>query len=128
MKNTVICYVRGKNGNPKKYKSKKGENFRGPDGVEYNAPVDDNYEILELEGFWGTKRQAFYVEGQVNAIPLSKEGAWAKTTSHSRDVDMLIDVTREALLEAGQAEMKANVTMIGQVVVLVAIIIHHLWG
>lgn len=127
MSKTIICYVRCKDGKHKQYKSKAGANFKGPDGKSYSAPNADNFEVLEKDGALGTKRMAFYVQGQPKAIPLSKEGKWSETTNHDQDVDMLVHVTRQALMEANMADAKANMTLMGQGIIIALLVLNWLW-
>ncbi len=112
MKSSVICYVKQKNGKQKKFKSVDGGNFTDKTGKVYNAPVLEKHEILEVNSFWGGKKQlAFYKYGQENPVPLSRDSQWKETSNHDKDVDVLISVTRQALSEANGQDMKTNITI-----------------
>lgn len=125
---TITCYVKQKNGKSKKYKSRNGQNFQGKDGETYNAPNAENREILDLDTFWGRKQIAFYMEGHQNPTPLSKKGTWKETTNHDSDLDILIRVTKAALMEANLADLKANISAGGVVAILLALLFHHFSG
>lgn len=130
MSDKIICLVRGTNGKRRKYVSKNGANFKGRkgDNTTYNAPKVDNFEVFETEGFLGTKRVAFYRQGQQDAIPLDRKTKWNHTTNHDSDIEMLVKVTRDALIEAGQADAKANASLAGIGAIIIGLIIHHLWS
>lgn len=110
MKDKVICYVQKKNGRFGKTKSINGSNpvFRGK---AYTAPVKEKHEILDFQNFWGRKQMAFYKEGQDNPFPLGAPSKWKESRNHDEDVEMLVVVTKRALLESKGADLKQNVTM-----------------
>lgn len=128
MSNTVTCYVRLASGKSKKFKSKDGKGFLGPNNVSYEPPNSENFEVLTLEHwFLGTRYYAFYTEGQKQPQPLSAKGRW-KNTNTNEDKQMLIDVTRQALLEAMHVDTKLNVGLGGIVGLFILIIIHMMTG
>ena len=126
MTDKVICHVLAQNGKYKKYTSKNGENFIAKDGKSYNAPKAENYEILDYRGFLGEKRLAFYRYAEPDAIPLNKRGKWKETTNHDADVNMLVEITRQALNEEGLADKKINAMLAGQGLLILVIIIQAL--
>lgn len=128
MADKVICWVKPKSGKWKKYASKNGANFKDRKGNDYTAPNADNHEILEVETIWGRKLQAFYAEGHANAKPLSQSGLWKKSTNHDSDVDILIRVTKAALMEANLADLKANASLLGLGVIGLGLLAHHFLG
>lgn len=126
MKTTTICYVRMSDGTRKKYKCIDGLNFKDKKGNSYNAPVMDKKEIMESKHWLaGTKRIAWYREGQPNAIPLDRDAKWTPNTN-SDDKDVLIFVTKQALMEANLADLKANATLGGLGGLALLIILHML--
>ena len=112
------------NGKYKKYKCKDGKNFKDVEGNTYNAPLFDKEEILTLESIWGRKQSAFYVHGQPDALPVSRKLDWKQRKNHDSDVDMLVQVTRDALLGAGMVDMKTNAALGGVGLLIVLELIH----
>jgi hypothetical protein len=127
MPDVITCWVKKTNGKYGKFKSKDGKSFVGPDKKSYNAPVAEKNEVLDFKTFWGSKQLAFYKEGQENPIPLSRESKWKEQSNHDSDVDMLVKITRQALLEAAGADMKQNLTLGAVALVLVFLFIERLF-
>lgn len=127
MTDTIKCYVRLASGKSRVFKSKNGKGFIGPNNVTYDPPNSENFEILvEDHWLWGTRYRAFYTEGQRQAQPLSAKGRW-KNTNTTEDKQMLIDVTRQALLEAMHMDTKINAGLGGLIGLFALLLIHMMW-
>lgn len=124
---TVICWVKPAVGDAKKYKSKDGKNFQDKTGKSYTAPVESRREVMPLNTFFGRKYHAFYIEGSPNPIPVGHDTKWKPSANHDSDVDILVDVTKKALMESAQAKLERQLTMGGMGLVLVFMFFHHFW-
>lgn len=123
MAEKITCWIRKPIGNSLKATCKNGLPFTVK-GKTYNAPNADNREVLETMRFGSRKRVAFYVEGQPNAIPISREYKWHRLDlEKENDVDILVKITAKALLEVNEAALKAKMMVGGIGLAIVFIII-----
>ncbi len=123
---TVICWVKPKVGEAKKYRSKNGQNFKDKVGNSYNAPAESKHEVMTTKTFWkGRTYWAFYKEGQSNPIPIDPETKWKQNTNNDSDIDVLVQVTSKALSENSAAQLERKLTMGGMGLVLLFLFFHH---
>lgn len=131
MSKTIKCRVRMPAGEDREtYKLKPGEStFTDKRGTVYNAPNFDKKEVLELDHWLlGKRREAFYRKDEKNAIPLDRDIPWIASKVSQADYDLLVAVTRQALREEGNLDMRTNAALGGIGLVVLMLIAHFLMG